>query len=367
MKLILILLTFTVISNVLAADDQPFTLKGKWLVETNGQEMIHPQTSALKLWRGKLLSISDRSAVQSQQKQLHIIDSSTGMVAEKSLTIHLADNVKNSCFSEYLSGKPDFEALVVAPNNDRVFFVVTEDARPTVLSSSCQKRFDNTGSTDYPSLLVRLELTKNNVLLITHVRPIQFDSDFNIGNFPNDGIEGMAFGQNNTLYLGLEKDSQGSARIFSLPITTDFWQLTDFIQLTDTQVSLPKFASGRHPINGMDYLPVKGHVGYLVAAARNDDQLWIIDLANKKPTKVISMKFLAPIGNNNEQCGHNDWEVIKHTSLEGIAVDNETIWMINDPWTEFYLDNVICESNRDKYQHLSPLLFSFPISKNWFE
>jgi len=68
MKLILILLTFTVITNVLAADDQSFTLKGKWLVETNGREITHPQTSAFKLWRGKLLSISDRSAVQSQQK-----------------------------------------------------------------------------------------------------------------------------------------------------------------------------------------------------------------------------------------------------------------------------------------------------------
>jgi len=79
------------------------------------------------------------------------------------------------------------------------------------------KRFDHSGSKDYPSHLVRLELTKNNVLLITHVRPIQFDTDFNIGNFPNDGIEGMAFGQNNTLSLGLEKDSKGSARIFSFP------------------------------------------------------------------------------------------------------------------------------------------------------
>ena len=367
MRLILILFTFIVMSKVLAADVQSVTLKGKWLVETNGQEMIHPQTSALKLWRGKLLSISDRSAVQFQQQQLHIIDSSTGVVAEDSLIINLSDNIKSSCFSEYLSGKPDFEALVVAPNNDSVFFVVTEDARPTKLSPSCQKQFDNTGSTDYPSLLVRLELIQKNILLITHVRPIQFDTDFNIGNFPNDGIEGMAFGQNNTLYLGLEKDTKGHARIFSLPVTKDFWQLTDFVQLTDTKVSLPKFTTGRHPINGMDYLPVKDHAGYLVAAARNDDQLWIIDLSNKKPTTVISMKFLAPVASNNEQCANSDWEAIKHTSLEGIAVDSKTIWMINDPWTEYYLDNVICDSNRDKYQHLSPLLFSLPISKTWFE
>jgi hypothetical protein len=363
----LILFTFLIVTKVFANDVQPFTLKGKWLVETNGKEMNHPQTSALKLWRGKLLSVSDRSALESQQQQLHIIDSSTGIVAKESLTIHLAENVKSSCFSKYLAGKPDFEALVVAPNNDSVFFVVTEDARLSTLSLSCQKRFDNTGSTVYPSLLVRLELIEKNILLMTDVRPIQFDTNFNIGNFPNDGIEGMAFGQNNTLYLGLEKDSKGNARIFSIPITNDFWQLTDFIQLSDTQVSLPKFVGGRHPINGMDYLPVKDHAGYLVAAARNDDQLWLIDLSNKKPTIVISMKFLAPVDTKNKQCGNSGWELIKHTSLEGIAIDNQTIWMINDPWTEYYLDNVICESNRDKYQRLSPLLFSLPISKILFE
>jgi hypothetical protein len=365
----------SVVTAVFADDTyQHVTLKGKWLVEKSGEGMLDPQTSALTLWRGKLLSLSDRSAHLSQQKQIHIIDADHGVVAETSLKMVMSANVKNSCFAKYLAGKPDFEALVVDPNNDRNFIVATEDAYQEKLSPACQQRFGNTGSTDYPSLLVQLTLNDNNTLLMTHVRPLKFNASFNVGNFSNDGIEAMAFGQNNVLYLGLEKDSKSSARIFSLQVRKDFWQSDDFIQVLDTQVMLPEFKKGQHPINGMDYLHVKGHLGYLVAAARNDDQLWIIDLAKQKPTKIIAMSFLAPIKEGSEQCignidNKNDsvqgWELIRNTSLEGVAIDNDRIWLINDPWKAHYLDNVKCLSNQDNYKRMTPLIFSLPIADGW--
>jgi hypothetical protein len=367
MKLLSFLAIYLSTSYVLADDNihQQVTLKGQWLTEENGKVMRDPQTSALKLWKGKLLSLSDRSADLSQQKQLHIIDPATALVAEKSLVMTLSDNVKQSCFSQYLADKPDLEALAIDPKNDNVFYVVTEDARDGVqLSTECQQQFQNTGSTKYPSLLVRLELD-NLTLSMTHVRPLQFSASYDIGNFANDGIEGMAFGQNNILYLGLEKDNKGLARIFSLQITDEFWQSDEFAPVVDTEVVLPKFTKGRHPINGMDYLPVDNHPGYIAAAARNDNQLWIIDLANKAPTKVISMKFLAPTHSKSKQC--TNWELIGNTSLEGVAVADDKIWLINDPWKKHYMENVKCESNRDNYKQFSPLLFSLPVSKHWFE
>ncbi|MEH6385034.1 MAG: hypothetical protein V7780_10540 [Colwellia sp.] len=368
MKLLSFLALYLSTSFVLADDNfhQQVTLQGKWLVETNKAVMLDPQTSALKLWRGKLLSLSDRSAHQSQQKQLHIIDPDTALVAEKSLVMTLSNQVKESCFYPYLADKPDFEALAVDPNNDNVFVVVTEDARDGVqLSPACQQRFKETGSTKYPSLLVRLEIDENNVLSMTHVRPLQFNALYNVGDFANDGIEGLAFGKNNTLYLGLEKDNKGVARIFSLALTEKFWVSEEFATVVDTDVVLPNFSKGQHPINGMDYLPVDNHPGYLAAAARNDNQLWIIDLSNKKPTKVISMTFLAPVVSNDEQC--KDWELIGNTSLEGVAVADNKIWLINDPWKAHYMENVKCASNRDNYKRLAPLLFSLPINKHWFE
>jgi hypothetical protein len=351
------------------ADDtihQQVTLKGKWLVETNDKVMLDPQTSALKLWRGKLLSLSDRSAHESQQKQLHIIEPSDAIVAENSLEMTMSDEIKQSCFYPYLADKPDFEALAIDPSNDNVFIIVTEDARDGVqLTDACQKRFQKTGSTKYPSLLVRLEIDKNNILSMTHVRPLQFSASYEVGDFANDGIEGLAFGKDNTLYLGLEKDSKGHARIFSLPLSNNFWQSDDFAPVVDSNVVLPTFEKGAHPINGMDYIPVDNHPGYIAAAARNDNQLWIIDLANEKPTKVISMKFLAPVISSDNQC--EDWELIGNSSLEGVAVADNNIWLINDPWKAHYTENVKCESNRHKFETFSPLLFSLPISKQWFE
>jgi len=368
MKLFSFLAIYLSTSCVLADENihQQVTLQGKWLIEESGKTMLDPQTSALKLWQGKLLSLSDRSAHETQQKQLHIINPANAIVAKESLKMTLSTQVKESCFSAYLADKPDFEALAIDPNNDNVFFVVTEDARIGVqLSTDCQQRYQKTGSTKYPSLLVRLELDNSNVLSMTHVRALQFPASYNVGNFPNDGIEGMAFGKNSTLYLGLEKDNKGVARIFSLPLSYNFWQSDKFAPVEDTEVKLPAFKKGRHPINGMDYLPAKNHPGYIVAAARNDNQLWIIDLDKQKPTKVISMEFLAPVTGEDKQC--NDWELIGNTSLEGVAVAKDKIWLINDPWKKHYMDNVKCESNRDKYKRLSPLLFSLPISKDWFE
>jgi len=368
MKLLSFLAIYLSTTCVLADDNihQQVTLQGKWLIEENGKTMLDPQTSALKLWQGKLLSLSDRSAHETQQKQLHIINPANAIVTKESLKMTLSNHVKESCFSDYLADKPDYEALAIDPNNENVFFVVTEDARLGVqLSMECQQRYQNTGSTKYPSLLVRLEMDNSNVLSMTHVRPLQFSASYNVGDFPNDGIEGMAFGKNNTLYLGLEKDNNGLARIFSLLLTDKFWQSEEFAEVIDTEVKLPSFKKGRHPINGMDYLPVDDHPGYIAAAARNDNQLWIIDLAKQRPTTVISMKFFAPVISNNKQC--DSWEIIGNTSLEGVAVANDKIWLINDPWKEHYMENIKCASNRDKYKRLSPLLFSLPIDKQWFE
>jgi hypothetical protein len=362
--IMIMLLTTTVI--VHAENRQEVTLKGSWVVEADGSGMLDPQTSGLKAWRGKLLSLSDASADQSQQKQLHVINSLTGELTNIAMPIVLSDAIKKSCFANYLQASPDLEGLAVDPEHDNIFYVVTEDARiGGELSSACQQRFKNTGSTAFPSLLLRLALQADNRVLITHVRPIQFDATFNIGNSPNDGIEGVAFGQNNMLYLALEKDSYKSARIFSLKITKDFWLSDDFIAVEDPQLSMPLFDKGNHPINGLDYLAVKDHPVYLVAAARNDNQLWFIDIAKKAPTTVVHMNFLAPTNAVGENC--NQWDVLNNTSIEGVAVKGNEVWLINDPWKKHYLDNIQCKSNAEKFRNFVPLIFSLPINTAWLK
>ncbi len=352
-----------------ANDDQPLlpiVLTGKWITNNTDEVMLDPQTSALKLWRGKLLSLSDGSAHQSQQKKLHIISPQTAKLSGNGLPITLAENLKKSCFANYLNSSPDLEAMVVDPDNDNIIYVVTEDARKAnKLSASCQQRFANTGSTVFPSLLVRLEVKPNNQVLMTHVRPLQFDQQFQVGNFANDGIEGMTFGLNRTLYLALEKDLKGVARIFSVDIDADFWSIDDFFRVEDPRFVLPQFDKGNHPINGLDYYPVKDHPGFLVAAARNDDQLWFIDIGKQQPVKVIPLKFMAPVRQKHQQCA--PFELMDNTSIEGVGIIDNSVWLINDPWKKHYLDNVQCRSNYDAYKKQAPLLFELPIDKRWLK
>jgi hypothetical protein len=74
---------------------------------------------------------------------------------------------------------------------------------------------------------------------------------------------------------------------------------------------------------------------------------------------------MAPTQVINQNC--KKWEPMTSTSLEGIAVSDEQIWMINDPWPKHYSDNIRCISNRKKFENLVPLLFTIPISDKWFQ
>ena len=339
---------------------------GHWVTELNGQVMLDPQPSGLKSWRGGLLTLSDRSAVASQRLKLRKISTETAKLNGPDMRMSLSTELTQSCFAEYISNNPDLEALAVDPDDDKVFYIVTEDAtHAQPMSESCQHKYLKTGSTNYPTLLIRLELQSENSVFMTHVRPIQFTSEMHIGDFPNDGIEALTFGKNRTLYLGIEKDQNKHARIFSLQLNKEFWFSDDFAKVSEVMLKLPKFEKGNHPINGMDYYQPATGGEFLLAAARNDESLWVVDLAGEKETLVLPMTFYAEIKNGSERC--EDFEKMDNSSIEGVAVEGDTLWLINDPWKAVYLNNIRCTENRDNFQKFAPLLFSVPIQPSWFE
>lgn len=367
MRVVGLLMLLGALQVMASTKSEPITLNGHWLTDKDQQVMFDPQTSGLIHWQGNLLTVSDASAHESQRLRLTAIDQERARVLPGAFKMAMSEQVKNTCFAEYLAVRPDLEALVVDPDNDKVFVVVTEDASQIKLSESCQKQFKDSGSADYPMLLLRLEMQSDNSLRMTHVRPIQYLPEHNIDpELPNDGIEGMAFGKDRTLYLALEKDAKGQPRVFTLQIDEQFWQQTGFAQVSDPALLTPTFEKGSHPINGMDYHPgyTKGS-GFLLAAARNDDQVWIIDIDKKLPTRIIDLKFLAEIPGSHESCGQ--WEEMDNASIEGLAVTADDIWLINDPWKVNYHKNIRCEANRDHYTKMAPLLFRLPIQKQWFK
>jgi hypothetical protein len=346
--------------------DQKLQVKGHWVMEQNGQAMLNPQASGLVEWRDKLLTLSDRSADSSQRLRLRSIDKEKTLLSGPDFPMILSEELQNSCFAAYISDNPDLEALAVDPEDDQIFYVVTEDASDAApMSEACQKTYLNTGSTSYPTLLVRLELQVNNTALITNIRPIQFTAEMQIGEFPNDGVEALAFGQERTLYLGIEKDSNKRARVFSLKMDNEFWQTEEFALVSEIALKLPVFESGNHPINGMDYYRTPDGRDYLMAAARNDEALWIVDLSGKKETVILPIDFFAEIQTNSAGC--ENYEAMDNASIEGVAVVDNTLWLINDPWKAVYLNNVKCEQNRQHYQKFASLLFSLPIQEKWFD
>lgn len=345
--------------------DKVTAVNGYWLTDDNQQVMLDPQTSGLAKWRGGLVSIADGSAKPINRLKILIIDPAAANVTIPKQKFEMSERVKESCFAGYLAAEPDFEALVIDPDNDNVFILVTEDASRTgSLSDNCAARFADTGSTEYPTLLVRLELISNGQFVMTDVRPLKYKSEFEIGNMPNDGIEGLAMSQDRTLYFGLEKDANGQPRIFSTKILPSFWSSDEFIDVDAPDVQLPKFTSGSHPINGMDLYAHPNGKEYLLAAARNDSQLWVIDLSGEKPSNIIDMHFMAEVIGADKDCPK--WEKMDNASIEGVAVDGDTLWLINDPWKVNYHKNIQCETNRSSYEKMAPLLFSLPINSAWF-
>ncbi|MCW8092673.1 hypothetical protein [Alteromonas sp. ASW11-130] len=345
---------------------QSLEVKGQWIKEADGTLMQDPQPSGLGSWNGQLVTISDGSAIPEQRRRLHVINPATAQLKTKASVFNTGYYVRRGCFANYLMDEPDYEALVVDPSNPKVFFTVTEDATRTgALSAKCQQRYENTGSTDYPTLLVRLEMQEDGNIELTHARPIQFPPELNVGDFPNDGIEGMAISPEGQLFLALEKDKAGNPRIFTLKIDDEFWSSTAFATVEDAALDLPMFESGNHPINGLAfYIDPSSKKRFLLAAARNDDELWVIDTSHKSITRRIPLYFTAPNENAGDAC--KDTDVMDNASIEGIAIMDNQLWMINDPWKKNYMKNVKCPAIEANYKANAPLLFSIPINSNWF-
>ncbi|MBE1299406.1 MAG: hypothetical protein GJ680_05800 [Alteromonadaceae bacterium] len=337
-----------------AAGAHSSDLKSYWLKDIDGNTMLDPQTSGLAVWRnGTLLTIADGSADDSQTMRIIQLDPNANQVLSPKVPISLAKDVSESCFGGYLSGSPDLEAIAVDPKDDNIIYSVTEDASRYQWSSECIDKYAGSGSTEFPTVLVRIELQSDKAIM-TGARPLQFAKEMNIGNHPNDGIEGITFAGSHELYIALEKDDAGKARIFTVSLSDEFWKSSSYYPVTDANLALPEFKKGNHPINALTYVPVADSKGYLVAAARNDNQLWFLDLERRKPVKVVQLNFLAESLSKDNGC--KAFDQMHNYSIEGLAYDAGKVWLVNDPWKINYLNNVKCKANAEGYKRMSPLL-----------
>jgi hypothetical protein len=365
-----------VISNPVLAGPKFFVANatGNWILEEDGSLMQDPQTSGLTYIDGYLYSISDASAKMHQVKQLHKMSVDTGRIVEKIGPIQLSKEIsEKSCFAKYLEDKPDYEGLVRLPNSQTEWLVVTEDAsRGELISAQCLAKYSAANFTHFPSLLVKLELI-NETLTLTGVRVLQFDAKDKVDkrlsgndNIENDGFEGIAITREGSILLGLEKDADEKPRVFQLDYNqTLFDSIDTFVKVKDSGLLFPDFLSFKNPINGMEvYYPDANSTGFLITAARNANQLWILDLAKQALPIIVDLNLYAP-SDTSQGCASR--HRIRNTALEGVAVHGNILYLINDPWKQEYPNNIICAQDKDRYLGMSPLLFSLPIDGAWFK
>jgi len=349
------------------------TIVGKWLTESNGEYMQDPQTSGLTVVGDKMYSVSDASALEHQIRRLHVINKNTAVIDTTLGSIEIAPHVANaSCFADYLNTRPDYEALVAIPGQTNQWLIVTEDGtRGSKIEGECFDQFANNNFTRYPALIAKLEVI-NKTLLLTGVRAIEFDALDNTDkrglgqNIENDGIEGLAFTRDNRLLFGIEQDASAAARVFEIAYSPDMFDTLDsFLKVTDSKLLFPSSMSLINPINGMDvYYPSEDSEGYLIAVARNNDQLWILDLAKQRPAIIVDLILYAP---SDAKCGKGTSHKIRNSALEGLAVDGERLFLINDPWRQQYPNNATCIYDKPRYEEFTPLLFELAINPMWFK
>lgn len=347
-------------------EEQAVEVTGKWIVEPDTSSMFDPQTSGLSYSDSGLFTVSDGSADASQIQLLHKLDPDSAEIVKRLGPITLDSSLVNSCFASYLSERPDYEALVAWPKQENTWLIATEDAtRAGNYTEACKAQYSDTGSTEFPSLIVRVELIDDD-LIITGIRALQFPKTAKLGDFPNDGIEGMTIAKDGTVYIGVEKDEQKKPRIFSFQLNDELFASDEFLPVVDANLNLPvsdkQAEQSNHPINGMDiYYPQNSETGFLILAARNDDQLWIVDTQKKRPTKIIDMVFKSPCGLSEDK---GQAYQIANAAMEGIAVRDDRLYIINDPWKKVYKDNTketLCPQDKTLYERYSPLLFEMPI------
>lgn len=353
------MVTFLMVSLTVTASETHMQAVGTWVVDQQGQTMLDPQTSGLLAVDNRLYSISDAAAEISQQHKLHVIDPASATITHQLPIMGYSNEIKSSCFFEYLSSRPDYEAMVKYPFDNDKWIWVTEDASLLgPMTEACQQRFQHTGSTAFPTLLVLVHQHANG-LTLERVRPIQFPVESDVGDAPNDGIEGLSVTRDNRLLLGLEKDNIGNARIFSVGLDEKTFEIEDFLRVEDAGMPLPSFESGNHPINGMDVFYPNEDQGFLIAIARNDNELWIIDLNNNLPVRRQKFEFMAPAAGGDCVKPY----AMNNVSIEGVAVSGRRLFLLNDPWKVNYHKNIQCDGDRAAYERQSPLLFEIPLEQ----
>ena len=55
--------------------------------------------------------------------------------------------------------------------------------------------------------------------------------------------------------------------------------------------------------------------------------------------------------------GCPEFEFLDNASIEGVAVSDKQLYLVNDPWKRNYAKNIQCEAWREAYEAFAPQLY----------
>lgn len=326
----------------------PPTLLGRWVLDSAGKP-IPPreferglQTSGLLFYKGVLWSVGDQRS--EYPGHLLRLKPESGWIMDKPIRIQVErDSKKSPLYRKYQSIRnPDFEGIALHPFKIDTFLGVTEDKHSWVVE-----------------IKISNPTAKNARASITEITQIDFAEGVEAyRGDSNYRLEGITISRKKKLvYLAYERMKDGLPRIFTLSLldATSGGKIRpeEFMNFTSVPIREDK-KRARLNINGIDIVHVNGEE-VLLAVARDQERILIIDPNQAKVTGVVDVAFQSP-----------DGEKIFWVSPEGIAADlkSNRLWIINDP--DSIRGNYRLSKNKvsqNNFAAFAPMLFESPLAE----
>jgi len=299
-------------------------VRGRFVLDAKGEPVAPEsfrrglQASAL-LWRdGVLWSVGDQ---RSQfPNHVFLVDPMTARLRGAPLRFglpspqRLADSPGTAKHLLTYSKIPnsDFEALANHPTKKNSILAVTEDKTPWI----AELRVDP-GTVESGVGGLQLE----------NLTELRFPAGLEPWRkSPNFRLEGLTLSSDGkTVYFAYERAADNLPRVLKTSLSSALGDSHADLEIVDIDfASVPRRADKRRALLNLNDIQIlrRGDRDLLIAVARDQERVLVIDLAAKKVTGVIDLDFRDPNGRS-----------IHWVSPEGVAFDeeNDRLWIINDP------------------------------------
>lgn len=332
----------------------PLELRGTWVLDSQGKP-VPPQGFRRGLqpsglaWRktngsgGELWCVGDQRS-QFPGAIFRIDPSRSRLIGEPwRLALPEPTPAESPQFAVYRSiPNSDFEGLCTHPSRGDIVYAVTEDKTPWVVEIAVE---EGAGAACAPRIRRLCELQ-----LPDSLKPWRSN--------PNFRMEGLAVSEDaKFLYLAYERAEDELPHLFRAEIA----ELSRGGPLAPLEVAVRFDAlparedkpEAKLNLNDVQFLS-RGGAAHLVALARDQERILLIDLAAGRVTRWLDLDLRDPAG-----------ERIYWVSPEGLALDRERdrLWIVNDPDSERGNYRKLAEEKASgEYADYVPLLFEMKLS-----